>query len=149
MNWITIFILSSLAGFGFCFIFSVRPRNILVCALCSGMTWTSLQYFQSLGINSVFSTLLSGFMLGAVTEIAAVKLKSPATNFIIIGFIPLVPGLKTYQGLLNLIEGRQAQGSALLFEAVFIAVAIAVSILLSSSIARVLRAIILKKTKTK
>lgn len=147
MSWINIFLLSTLAGLGFCFIFSVRPRNILICALCSGMTWTSLQYFQSLGINSVFATLISGFMLGAVTEIAAVKLKSPAINFVIIGFIPLVPGLKTYQGLLHLIEGRQSQGTALLFEAIFIAVAIAVSILLSSSIARVIRVMILKNKK--
>lgn len=145
MSWINMFILSFIAGLGFCFIFSVRPRNILVCALCSGMTWTSLQYFQTLGIGPVFSTLLAGFMLGAVTEIAAVKLKSPATNFIIIGFIPLVPGLKTYQGLLNLIEGRQSEGTALLFEAGFIAVAIAVSILLSSSIARIIKISLFKK----
>ena len=87
MTWLKIFALSTIAGLSFCFIFSVRPRNMIVCALFSGMTWTSLQYLQSLGVNSVFATLISGFLLGIGTEIAAVKLKSPAINFIIIGFI--------------------------------------------------------------
>lgn len=145
MSWLKIFALSTIAGLSFCLIFSVRPRNMIVCALFSGMTWTSLQYLQSLGINSVFATLMSGFLLGIATEIAAVKLKSPAINFIIIGFIPLVPGLKTYQGILNLIQGNQNAGVALLFEASFIAVAIAVSIMVSSSIARAFRLKVKKK----
>ncbi|MDD7761934.1 MAG: threonine/serine exporter family protein [Firmicutes bacterium] len=145
MNYLTIFILSSLAGLGFCFIFTVKKRNILICALCSGLAWTSLKYLESIGVSTVFASLVSAFILGIITEIAAVKLKSPAINFMIIGFIPLVPGLKCYQGILRLIEGNQAEGTALLFEAIFIAIAISISFLLTSSIVKMIRQIKARK----
>lgn len=67
------------------------------------------------------------------------KKKCPAINYIIIGIIPLVPGLKVYQGMLKLIEGDIFPGISLLLEAAFIAIAIGVSILVSTSVARVIR----------
>lgn len=87
----------------------------------------------------MFSTFVSGFIVGIMTEIFAKIKKCPAINFIIIGTIPLVPGLKVYQGTLKLIEGNTFPGISQILEAVFIAIAIAISILVSTSIFKGIR----------
>lgn len=139
MNLILHFLLSYIAGIGFCLLFSVRKRNIPLAALGSATSWMLFQYLQSMGMSSVFATLLSGLVLGIMTELFAIWLKSPATNFVIIGIIPLVPGLKVYQGMLFLINNELMKGISTILEAMFIAVAIGVSILVSSSVARIFR----------
>lgn len=139
------FLLSFIAGIGFSILFSVNKRNIFLTSLCSGISWFFFQLFLSLGINSIFSTLLSGIILGFCTEIFARINKSPALSFILVGIIPLVPGLKTYKGMINLINNNTQEGVSFLLEAAFIAVAIAVSILVTSSIANLYNKIIAKK----
>lgn len=138
-NWFLIIALSFIAGLGFSFIFQVKKRHLLLAAVCSSTSWTLFQFLMSIGINSVFSTLMSGLVIGFMTEIFAKIKKCPAINYIIIGIIPLVPGLKVYQGMLKLIEGDIFPGISLLLEAAFIAIAIGVSILVSTSVARVIR----------
>lgn len=138
-NWWLIILLSFIAGIGFSFIFQVNKRHIFLAAICSATSWTCFQYLLSVGINSVFSTLISGIIIGFMTEIFASLKKCPATNYIIIGIIPLVPGLKVYQGMLKLIDGDMFPGISLLLEASFIAIAIGISILVSTSIARGIR----------
>ncbi|MCI6610251.1 MAG: threonine/serine exporter family protein [Ezakiella sp.] len=138
-NWLLVIILSFLAGAGFCLLFQVNKKHIFLASICSATSWTLFQYLTSVGMNSVFSTFVSGFIVGIMTEIFAKIKKCPAINFIIIGTIPLVPGLKVYQGTLKLIEGNTFPGISQILEAVFIAIAIAISILVSTSIFKGIR----------
>ncbi|MDO5717145.1 MAG: threonine/serine exporter family protein [Tissierellia bacterium] len=133
------FLLSYISGIGFCLLFTVRKRNIPLAALGAATSWMLFQLFLDMGTNAVFATFLSGIILGFMTEAFAVYMKSPATNFIIIGIIPLVPGLKVYQGILSLINDELMKGISTILEACFIAVAIGVAMLVSSSIARIFR----------
>ena len=59
--------------------------------------------------------------------------------FIVIGIIPLVPGFRVYRSMLFFVRGELDKGIAEGVHACFMAVAIAVGIILATSIVRMIR----------
>ena len=78
-------------------------------------------------------------VVGLLAELFAILQKTPATSFIVIGVIPLVPGFRVYRSMLFFVRGVLDKGIADGVHSCFMAVAIAVGIILATSIVRMVR----------
>ena len=117
-------LLSFISCIGFAVLFNVQRRNVLLAAVNGAISWT---------------LLLSLDVPGICAEVFAIVQKTPATGFIVIGVIPLVPGFRVYKSMLFFVNGDITGGVAEGIHACFIAVAIAVGIILATSLTRLVR----------
>ncbi|UTC67186.1 MULTISPECIES: threonine/serine exporter family protein [unclassified Treponema] len=134
-------IASFIASFCFCFLFSVPKKNTYLSALCGSISWTILIFFQNMGVNYIFATLAGAIAVGILADFFAVLQKTPVTCFIVIGTIPLVPGFKVYKTMLFFVTDRLEKGVSEGVQAAFIAIAISVGLIISTSAIRLIRTI--------
>ena len=122
---------------GFCLIFEVKkPLFILLCSLNGGVSWLVYLLLDGLG-SEVARYLLATIVVSILAEALARVLKAPATIFLIIGIIPLVPGGGLYNTMDCLISGETAKFLQVGLETGACAGAIAVGVSMVSSIARI------------
>nr|WP_314993803.1 threonine/serine exporter family protein [uncultured Treponema sp.] len=142
-------ILSFVSCLGFGILFTVQKRTLLLAAVNGAIGWTILLSLDIPQVSYIFANLLSALVVGILAEIFAVIQKTPATGFIVIGVIPLVPGFRIYRSMLYFVRNELDKGIAEGVHACFMAVAIAVGIILATSITRIIRMHILSKRKTR
>ena len=123
----------------FCFIFQVRkPLFILLCSLNGALSWLVYlltDFFPAEAARYFVATIA----VSALAEILARLLKAPATIFLVIGIIPLVPGGGLYYTMSHLLDGELALFTQTGLNTIAAAGAIAVGVSLVSSIARMIR----------
>lgn len=125
-----------LACVAFCFVFELRRwRFILSASFTGAIAW--LVYLLLDGWGSTTQFLLATMAAASLSEIFARVYKTPATIFLIIGIIPLVPGGGIYYTLDALINGDMQLFVQLGMETAASAGAIAVGSSLVSSVARI------------
>lgn len=125
-----------LASMAFCFVFELRRwRFILAASFTGAVAW--LVYLLVDGWGSATQFLMATIAAAALAEIFARVFKTPATIFLIIGIIPLVPGGGIYYTLDALINGDMPLFVQLGMETAASAGAIAVGSSLVSSVARI------------
>lgn len=127
-----------LCCFAFCFVFEVRqPRFILSTCFTGAMSW--LTYLLCAPLGSQFARFfLATIVVATLAELFARLYKAPATMFLIIGIIPLVPGGGIYYTMEALINGDMALFIQKGMETAACAAAIAVGSSLVSSVVRIL-----------
>ena len=133
----TVFAFISCLGFGI--LFNVQKRTLLLAAANGAIGWTILLVLDIPQVSYIFANLLSAIVVGLLAELFAVIQKTPATGFIVIGVIPLVPGFRVYRSMLFFVRGEIDKGIAEGVHSCFMAVAIAVGIILATSITRIVR----------
>lgn len=96
-------------------------------------------YLISLKVNlsEAIAFLAASLSMTIYSEIMARKLKSPAITFLIGGFIPLVPGSGVYYTMYGLIKNDMQMTVQKGIQTFIIAGAIAVGILLGSTICQI------------
>ncbi len=88
----------------FCVIFEMRRWKFILCAAGIG-TVAQAVYLLLAGLDSsVTQLLLATIVTASLAEVFARILKTPATVFLIIGIIPLVPGSGVYDTMEALIN---------------------------------------------
>ena len=128
-----------LACVAFCFVFELRHwRYILSAAVIGAAGW--FVYLILEDMTSVWRFLLATIVVAALAEIFARIFKTPATVFLIIGIVPMVPGSGIYYTMEALINGDMTLFVRLALETVASAGAIAVGCSLVSVVARILSA---------
>lgn len=132
-------VLSFISCLGFGVLFNVQKRTLLLAAVNGAIGWTILLVLDIPQVSYIFANLLSAFVVGLLAEFFAVVQKTPATSFIVIGIIPLVPGFRVYRSMLFFVRGELDEGLAEGVHSCFMAVAIAVGIILATSIVRMIR----------
>lgn len=65
--------------------------------------------------------------------------KTPVNCYFIIGVIPLVPGLKIYQSMNYFITDNLKLGATEAVQSLFMAIAIAVGLMIASSVSKIFR----------
>lgn len=124
---------SLIASFCFCFLLNVPKKNIGLSSFCGCVSWTLLVFLQNNGVNYIFAVLTGAIAVGILSEIFAVLQKTPVTCFIVIGTIPLVPGFKVYKTMLYFVTDKLDQGITEGVQALFIAIAISIGLIISAS----------------
>lgn len=125
-----------LACVAFCFVFELRRwRYILSAAAAGAAGW--FVYLMLKDLSSVWRFLLATMVVAILAEVFARIFKTPATVFLIIGIVPMVPGGGIYYAMEALINGDMALFGRLAWETTATAGAIAVGCSLVSSVARI------------
>ncbi|WP_455582190.1 threonine/serine exporter family protein [Dysosmobacter sp.] len=122
----------------FCFIFQVRrPLFILLCSAIGAASWFVYLAAEPLGSDAV-RCFVATIVVSSLAEILARVLKAPATIFLVIGIIPLVPGGGLYYTMDYLINQNYPMFSQVGLQTAAIAAAIAVGASMVTSIVRML-----------
>lgn len=87
----------------------------------------------------IFSSLVCALLCGVLGEFFARWQKTPVNCYFIIGVIPLVPGLKIYQSMTYFINDDLKMGASEGVQALFMAIAIAVGLMIASSVSKIFR----------
>ena len=120
----------------FCFIFELRRWHYIISASVAGaVSW--FVYLCLDGWSNVSRFLVATIAVAVLAEVFARLYKTPATVFLIIGIIPLVPGGGIYYTMEALINGDMTAFVRLGMETVASAGAIAVGCSLVSAVARI------------
>ena len=134
------FVYSFLATIAFAVLFQAPKRTMILSGVIGAIGWGVFVYLrQHLEYNSFHSNLLATLVLALNCELCARLFKQPATVFLIPGIIPLVPGLGMYQGMKQIIEKSYEPGMNTLLTAGTDSAAIALGIMFTASIFRVLK----------
>ena len=132
-------VLAFISCLGFGILFNVQKRTLLLAAVNGAIGWTILLSLDIPQVSYIFATLFAALVVGLLAELFAIIQKTPATAFIVIGVIPLVPGFRMYRSMLFFVRGDLDKGIAEGVHSCFMAVAIAVGIILATSIVRMIR----------
>ena len=122
----------------FCFIFQVRkPILILLCSLNGAVSWLVYLLCDFLTVDAA-RYFVATIAVSVLAEVFARMEKAPATIFLVIGIIPLVPGGGLYYTMDALINGNFAMFSARGVQTAAAAGAIAAGASMVTSIVRML-----------
>lgn len=144
MEWFLPCLYAFLGCGAFCFIFELRRWWYILSAAISGAVgW--FVYLSLSDLTDVSRYLLATIAVAVLSEIFARLYKTPATVFLIIGIIPLVPGGGIYYTMEALINGDLPLFVRYGMETAASAGAIAVGCSLVSSVARI--AVVLRRRR--
>lgn len=98
------------ATLGFAVLFNAPRRTLLLCALTGGVALLVRDVLLALGASASLSTLVGALAIGLLGELGARRFRTPASVFMVTGFIPLVPGALSYRTVLELLNGNYNEG---------------------------------------
>ncbi|MCF6465806.1 threonine/serine exporter family protein [Clostridium sp. Cult2] len=136
MTLIKHFIYAFLCSVGFAVFFSI-PKDSIFRSGCVGAIGQIAFYITS----NIFNSDVTGTFFGAITvgmfgELFARHYKKPATVFLVPGIVPLVPGAGMYYTMLALVEKDFISAANKGIETFFIAAAISIGLIISTSLSR-------------
>lgn len=113
------------------------PRSlVLYGGLNAALSWLVTYYAAEAGLSIVAASFSGAVAVGVAAELLARVLRTPATIFIIPGFIPLVPGREAYTTMRLLVEGLNGEAMAMAVLTFLTAGAIAFGIFVSVTVYR-------------
>lgn len=122
----------------FCFIFQVRkPSFIILCSLNGAISWLVYLLTDFLPVDAA-RYFLATIAVSIFAELLARIQKAPATIFLVIGIIPLVPGGGLYYTMDYLINGDFAMFTSKGIQTAAAAGAIAAGASMVTSLVRML-----------
>lgn len=133
------FIFSFIATIGFAVLFNVPKNSLWYGGLAGGFGWTIYTYMMQQNFSGPMSNFTASIIVAMFGEIFARIDKKPVTLFVIPGIIPLVPGFGMYNSIIHLLNDQFQQGMIISIETLFNAGAIALGIIVVSSIAKTLK----------
>lgn len=125
-----------IACIGFCILFNIHGKGMSLCALGGGLTWTVFRIVQLCGTNLIATYFTAALFAAAYSEIMARVRKYPAISYLVVSIIPLLPGAGVYRTTASILIGDMEGFTTNGTQTIAIAGAIAVGILLISTIAR-------------
>lgn len=125
------------ATIGFGILFNIRGRRLFLAGLTGMVAGIIYKFSLFLGMSELVSNFLGALGLSLLGELFARVCKTPATTFIVCALIPLVPGGGMYYTMLEVIRGDVQEALSKGFETLSIAGALALGILVASSLTQV------------
>lgn len=129
------FFYSLVACVGYCLIVNIHGSTIFWASLGGAIGWTVYLLFGGLH-NDIAQSFLAILALSAYSEAMARRRKAPVTVYLIVALIPLVPGGGIYYAMEYCIAGDTMAFLNTTLHTLSIAGAIALGILLVSSLVR-------------
>ena len=130
-------LLSLLASLFFGILFQVRGRNLCFAALSGGLCWLVYALVcEVIPSSQIPAYFLSAAATALFAELCARAFHSPAGVFTVVGVIPLVPGGGIYRTMLLCISGTAEQALSACISTIGIAGAMAMGVMVTSSIVR-------------
>ena len=127
-----------IACIGFAILFNIHGTGIIVCAVGGTLTWLSYRVCQHFGAGDVTANLVGAMVASMYSEIMARIRKYPAISYLAISLFPLIPGAGVYYSVNFAVRGDMASFATKLGNTGSIAGAMAVGILLISTVVRII-----------
>lgn len=142
---------SFLASIGFAILFNERGKSVYFAGLCGCIGGVVYRIVVLMTRSEIISNLAAAVCFSVVAEIMARVLKETVTSFTAPALIPLVPGGTVYQMMLQLTQNNIISGIQLGLEAIAIAGALALGMMVVSTLSRLYYAIqrMIRKNKKK
>ncbi len=121
-----------LACLGFCVMLNVR-RGSLICCAGGALGWLVYLLAAWIGINDLICYFLAAIAISVYSEIMARVRKYPVTAYLIVSFLPLVPGAGIYTTMEYALRGDTELFLNHGLHTLGIAVCLAVGVLVVSS----------------
>ena len=102
---------SVVACAGFVIVFNIHGRGKLLCALGAVVTWGSYCLVLEMGFSSLTCCFVATCMAAIFSEIMARVRKYPATSYLVISLLPLIPGAGIYYTALGAVQGDMAMAT--------------------------------------
>lgn len=124
------------ASFSFCVAFRIRGGKMVWCALGGALGW--LVYLVSAGLfeGDIPRYFLATCFISAYSELLARRFRAPATVYLAVALLPLVPGGGIYNTMEYCITGQASQAVTMFFHTLGVAGALAMGIIMVSSTVR-------------
>ena len=136
-------LVASVGSIGFAILFNIRGRRLASVAVGGALCWL-LFLLLNRGIkNEVICFFLVAMLVSLYDEIMARVLKSPTTVFLLPSLVPLVPGASLYYTMVGAVSKHQADFLARAVNTVELAGALALGIIASTVVVRVINRVIL------
>lgn len=124
-----------IACFAFCFIFQMRGRSMLFAPLGGALGWAIYLLTHAM-FGDLFASFLATLVISSYAEAMARWQKVPVTGYLLVALLPLVPGGGIYYTMEYCISGQTALFLETGLHTFGIAGALAIGVLLVSSIVR-------------
>ena len=119
---------------GFSVMFQVHGRGFLLCPLGGVLTWMVCIGLSSFGFPEYMAYLVAASCAAVYAEIMARVRRCPATAFLVIGLVPLIPGAGLYYTMRFAVNGNIQASLEKGLETLIIAGVMAVGVILVSTI---------------
>ncbi len=140
VNFLSAFVFSFFATAAFGILFQAPKKSLVISGVIGAVGWVLFVLLRHhLGYNSFHANFFAAVIIALGSDLSARMFKQPATIFVIPGIIPLVPGLGMYQGMTQIIEKNYELGTATLLTACTDSAAIALGMMVMTSVFRVLK----------
>ncbi|SHJ87253.1 threonine/serine exporter family protein [Tepidibacter formicigenes] len=133
------FVYSFIATIGFSILFNVPKKALFYASITGSIGWTLYTYMNYITTSPPLANFIAATIVGVLGEIFARIDKKPVTVFVIPGIVPLVPGYGMYLTMINIINNDFYKAAKIGSDTIFVAGAIAMGIILVSSIAKVIK----------
>lgn len=121
---------------GFAVIYNIHGWGILICALGGALGWLTYLLSAPLLQNDIAQYFLAAVVISVFAEVMARIRKCPVTGYLLVAIFPLVPGSGIYYTMEYAMEGKTDAFLSSFLHTLGLAGAIAVGVLLVSSIVR-------------
>ena len=123
---------------GFCILFNVHGRGLVLCIIGGAAAWMVYLLCGALGCDLYAANLFAAVFAALYAEIMARVRKCPATPYLVIATIPMLPGAGVYYTMSLGLEGSMMASVAKGLQTIGIAGSLAVGILLVSTVFRLI-----------
>lgn len=134
-----------IACIGFAVLFNIHGLGVLVCAAGGALTWLCYRASLHFGAGDIVANLVGSMVAAMYSEIMARIRKFPAITYLVISLFPLIPGAGVYYSVNYAVRGDFANFTTKLGSTGSIAGAMAVGILLVSTVVRIILDLLQKK----
>ena len=130
-------ILSSIIGcLGFAIVFNVHGRGTFLCILGGGICWAAYCVVMHFGGSEIVAYFIAGIVSATYSEAMARIRKYPAISYLVISIFPMIPGAGIYYTTAHRVQGDMGLFASQGAHTIAIAGAIAVGILMVSTLFR-------------
>ena len=120
---------------GFAVIYNIHGPGILISALGGSLGWLAYHLAGALW-EDIMQTLCASIVIAAYSEIMARVRRCPVTGYLLVAIFPLVPGSGVYHTMEHAVNGDNEAFLDTFLHTLGLAGAIAVGVLLVSSLVR-------------
>lgn len=131
---------SFLASFGFGILFHIKKEKLVLAAIAGSIGSVVYTFMIESGMSSAASMFCASVCFSIFSEMCARICKAPVTTFIICALIPLVPGGGMYRTMLEAVQGDAMAAIEKGLQAISEAGALALGIILVSTLAKMITA---------
>ncbi len=126
-----------IGAMGFSVYFNIHGPGMLICCFGCVLSWTTYILVFRATQNTVLANFLGGILASTYAELAARIRRFPAISYLVVSIFPLIPGAGMYYTMAHAVQGEMTAFASKGYETAAVAGAIALGILLVSTIFRI------------